>query len=213
MLSRLILLSALVLAAVSAQATTTLQFSVAPTGATNFANSSGVATNGMAWGVIIDTTSGTFATGSYDAFNTAVAGFLTVGGVATDDYYVPSGLVTQALGAPFFTGSESGNGGITSINTVPDVGTVTNLTAGDKFGIVWFQSSTANAGDSYGFQTFADFTMPGAGAVQSYASDFQSASPDPIKSASFTIPTTVPEPGMASLSLLGFAGLFFRRRR
>jgi hypothetical protein len=198
----------------SAQANTTLQFSVSPNGATNFANSSSVVTNGMAWGVVIDTQSNGFqGTGpiTYDAFNVSTSGFLTVGGVATDDYYVTTGLSTQTIGAPFFTGGEAGNGAITTTNTVPDVGTVPNLTAGDQFGLVWFSSSTANAGDKYGFLTFPDFTMPGAGAIQNYSGDF--AGTDPTRPANLTIASSVPEPSRMMLMMLGAVIPLLRRKR
>ncbi len=199
----------LALSAASARATTTLEFSVAPTGATNFANAAGVATNGMAWGVIIDTSGNGFKTGQYGASVLKLLTVLTVGGVATDDYYVATGLARRR-GGMLFTGSEAGNGGITTTNTVPDAGAATRF--GHRKHSDWFGWRLCCTGSNYGFLTEADFTMPGAGAIQSYANDFTGA--DPVRSASLTIAASgVPEPAGSSLALLGFASLFLRRRR
>lgn len=189
----------------------TLQFSQGGIGATNFANGSGTVTNGMSWGLVIDTQSNGFSAGSYENFSVNASGFLVVGGVATDDYYVTTGLATQSIGAPFFAGVEAGSGAITSTTGGPDVGTVTNLTAGDAFGLIWFSNvgdTTASIGDQYGFFTTGTFTWGGAGSITSYSGAFSGA--DPLRSASFTV---VPEPSRALLLLGGVFGLIMRRRR
>lgn len=192
----------------SVQASTTLQFSVSPNGATNFANATGTATNGMLWGVVI-ATSASFSSGSYDAFNPNVSGFLSSGGVATTDYYFATSTSTQALTGPFFSGSEAGNGGITTANNVPTTGDgVSGVVAGDKFGLLWLPTSTAAKDDSYGFYTNAAFTLQSSGVVN-YSSVFAGA--DPIRSASLVI--GAPEPGRAILAFLGLGLISLRRRR
>jgi MYXO-CTERM domain-containing protein len=195
----------------SVQAATTLQFSVSPTGATNFANASGTATNGMLWGVVI-ATSASFSSGSYDAFNPNVSGFLNSGGVATTDYYFATSTSTQALTGPFFTGNEAGNGAITTANNVPTTGDgVSGVVAGDKFGLLWLPTSTAATNDNYGFYTNAAFTLQSSGVIN-YSSVFAGA--DPIRSASFTVgASAVPEPSRAILAVLGLGLITLRRRR
>ncbi len=190
---------------------TTLQFSAAPIGATNFANQSGTVTDGMRWGIIISSTNSTFNAGSYDPFDATQSGFLSVGGVTTDDYYFSTGLFTGTLGSPFFTGVEAGSGAISSANNVPSTGdTVSNVNGGDSFGIIWFASSTANEGDFYGFLTDAAFVLPASG-INSFTAPFAGA--DPIRSASFQF-QAIPEPSRALLlGLAGMIGLMRRRRR
>ena len=193
----------------SAQATTTLQFSLNPNGATNFANAAGTATNGMLWGVVIATSSN-FASGSYDAFTPAVSGFLNSGGSATTDYYFATGTSTSQLGNPFFTGSEAGAGGITTASSVPTTGDgVSGVLAGDKFGLLWLANSTAANGSNYGFYTNAAFSLPASG-VNNFSSVFAGA--DPIRSANLTI-GGAPEPSRAILAALGLGLIALRRRR
>lgn len=192
----------------SAQATTTLQFSVSPNGATNFANAAGTATNGMLWGVVIATSSN-FSGSTYDAFNPAVSGFLTSGGIATTDYYFATGTSTSQLTGPFFSGGEAGAGGITTANGVPTTGDgISGVAAGDKFGLLWLPTSTAANGDHYGFYTNAAFTLQSSGIVN-YSSVF--AGTDPIRSANLIVGT--PEPSRAILAFLGLGLITLRRRR
>jgi hypothetical protein len=189
---------------------TTLQFSNGGTGATNFADQNGTVTNGMRWGIIISSTNSTFNAGSYDPFDATLSGFLSVGGVATDDYYFATGTVTGPLGDPFFTGVEAGNGGISTANGVPSTGDlVPNVNGGDSFGIIWFASSTANENDYYGFMTDASFLLPSSGTV-AFTSPF--VGEDPIRSATFQF-QAIPEP--SRFLLIGLAGLvgIMRRRR
>jgi hypothetical protein len=193
----------------SAHAATTLQFSVSPNGATNFANAAGTATNGMAWGVVI-ATSPSFSSSAYDAFNPSVSGFLKSGGVATTDYYFATGLSTSTLTGPFFSGNEAGAGGITTANAVPTSGDgVAGVVSGDKFALLWLATSTAVSGDKYGVFTDASFTLPASG-VNNFSSVF--AGPDPIRSASLTI-GAAPEPSRAILAAIGLGFLSLRRRR
>lgn len=211
MIKKLILI--LLLAVSKAAATTTLQFSISGIGATNFANASSVATNGMRWGVIISSTNATFAGSSvgYDPFNQAVSGFLTVGGIATDDYYFANGAVTTStLGAPFFSGVEAGSGAITTANNVPTTGDgITNVAAGDPFALIWMPSSTANLGDKYGLMANASFVLPASG-ITAFTNPFIGA--DPLRPATFTF-TSVPEPSKLILFGFGLCCLTLRRNR
>jgi hypothetical protein len=197
----------------TSHAASTLQFSQGGKGATNFANSSGTVTNGMSWGLIIDTSGNGFQAGSYGQFSVNASGFLEINGVATDDYYVSTGLATQTIGAPFFSGGEAGAGAITTTTGGPDVGTVAGLTAGDAFGLVWFSNvgdTSASVGDAYGFFTHGSFTYGGAGSIISFSNAFTGT--DPIRSANLTV-AGIPEPSRAVLVFGGVLGLAMRRRR
>ena len=204
-----------IFATINTHAVTTLQFTVPATGvAGGFANSSGVQTNGMLWGVIVSTTNNTFGSGSYDPFDvTAGSQFLTISGVATDDYFVYKPALAT-VNAPNETGvggvTSTGAGAITNINTVP-FGT-NGIDGADHFGIIWFQSGVASSGSSYGFFTDAaspNFLVNGDG-VQNKAAYFNGA--DTNKPASLTF-GAVPEPSRASFMAMALLGLLMRRKR
>jgi hypothetical protein len=191
----------------------------------NLANSSGVATNGMNWGIVVSTTDAAFAGGGpsvYDSFASAnTAGFLSFGGSATDDYYVPGGVTldTSVLLEGDFT-TPGGVGGIA--NDINNLALANGITAGDKFALVWFGSpgSTTTVGSSYGFFSHAAFVIPSDG--QTTATDgglgditLAYVGADPIRSANLTLAGAGPVPEPSRMMLLGFGlvGLFFRRRR
>ena len=195
----------------SASATVTLQFSQGGIGATNFSNSSGVATNGMSWGIVVDTTGNGFSSGNYDALASSIASSqaLSVGSVLGDDYFVPSGLQTQTLGAPFFSGAEAGIGGITNIASLA----LTNgISSGDAFAILWFETNSGSDGAKYGFFTDPSFTIPADGNTTPFTTPFVGA--DPTRSANLTFGgTAAPEPSRTVLAFFGLAMVGLRRRR
>lgn len=198
----------------SSYAEVTLQISQIGVGrATGFANKNGVATDGMRWGVIVSTANATFNGGNYDVFDFNTSGFLTIGGIASDDYYVAhsTSALTQTLSAT--GGDPGGTGGITTITGVP-FGGATGISTSDLFSLVWFDSTPAE-NSYYGMFTDPGLTIPADTAVQSYASLFAGGTADPIKSANLQFPgaAVVPEPSRLMLLGLGFFGLFFRRRR
>lgn len=202
-------------AVTSARATVSLQFSQISVGrATGFAAHNAVTgTNGMRWGVIVSTTNGAFNGGSYDVFDMNTSGFLSVGGIPTDDYYAadPTATLTATLSST--GGDPGGAGGITTINPVP-FGGATGISAGDLFSLVWFDGAPAS-GSYYGMFTDAAFVMPSDTAIQSFASVFAGGTADPIKQANLQFPGAGPVPEPSRMMLLGFGlvGLFFRRRR
>lgn len=215
--------------AAAAHATVTIQFSQTNVGrATGFSDSAGVAgVNGMRWGIVVSTLdsilqgAGPTPTQMYDAgFSLNTAGFLSINNVLTDDYYVPAfaadtvtPLLTSNLTA---TGTDPGGaGGITTALNVPFGGT-TNISTGDPFGVIWFQSGSA-IGNAYGLlqnQIIAsEFDIPADGATNSVASAFfTQVNPDPIKPANLVL-SGVPEPSRFLLLGLGGIGLLLRRRR
>lgn len=215
------LIAACLFSAASVHATVTLQFSLAGTArATGFSNSAGlVGIDGMRWGLIVDTNNNGFSGTQYDGgFGINSSGFLTVNGIATDDYYVANAAQTTTSTTGATGGDPGGSGTITAISGVPfgNVGSVTNLIdVGDPFALVWFESGTA-AGNKYGMlgnqSVNPQFDIPADGATTPYATFFAGASPDAIKPTNFTF-QGAPEPSRLILLGLGGLGLVFRRRR
>jgi hypothetical protein len=201
----------------SAQATVTLQFSQGGKGATGFANSSGVVTNGMSWGIIVDTSGNGFSATAYDLFTTGANTnqILSAGGMAPEDYYVASGLQTQTIGAPFFAGVEAGSGAITSIANVP-FGSISGLSIdqNDKYQIVWFETTPATSGARYGVFSDVGLVIPADGGTTSFSSVFTGA--DPVRTANLTIGSggaPIPEPSRTLLTGIGAIALIARRKR
>lgn len=197
-------------------ATVTLQISqIGVARATGFANNAGTPTDGMRWGIVVDTSGNGFNGGSYDVFDYNTSGFLAVASVATDDYYVahPTSALTQTLSAT--GGDPGGPGGITSINPVP-FGGATNISTGDPFSIIWFETAPAS-GTYYGMlgnqSVTPQFDIPNDTDVYSVAGFFAGGTADPAKPANLQFGTPIPEPSRLMLLGLGALGIFGRRRR
>lgn len=197
----------------SVSATITLQMSNAFAGsiASNFGNAAGVATDGMNWGIVVDTGTGggVFAAGSYTSFNISTAGFLSTANGLTDDYFIPSAsLTSDSSFASEAGGASGGHGTITTITGVP-IGGATNIAAGQLFALIWFSSNSAStAGAPYGFFTNAALTIPADGQTVDRSAPF--AGVDPVRAAANSI-AVVPEP--SSLILLGGGAALLIRRR
>lgn len=203
------------ISATSVQAATTIQLSEPYSGGipNNFANAAGVATNGMRWGIIVDTSGNGFASSgtAYNAYTAGVttAGFLTSSGGLTDDYYVPGSLTVDAS---IFTGADGGStAGAGSIMDNIVVDYTNGMSAGDRFAIIWFDSNSGATGAKYGFFTDSSFVIPAdAGTAVPFSSIF--AGNDSIRSASNTF-QAVPEPSKFLAFSFGMLGLMLRRRR
>ena len=182
-----------------------------------FANSAGVATDGMLYGIVVDTGGNGFNAGAYTAFDPTLGGFLSTLGGATDDYFwsavgansTPGGLTFDTTGFSEAGGGVGGPGSVDDILNIP-FGGGTGIAAGNLFQIIWFESSTANAGDKYGLFSHVSFVMPSAGSCVDLNGNFGTT--DPIKPANLTI-QAIPEPSRAVLLGLGVLGIVFRRRR
>jgi hypothetical protein len=201
------------LATVESKATVTLQFGQTGVArASGFANNAGVATNGMRWGIVIDSSGNGFGAGSYDVFDQGTNGFLNISATASDDYFVTTGLSTNSATA---TGSDSAvtAGAITQLTNILGPTFPSGVTANDAFRIIWFDGAPAT-GTYYGMMSDPSFVIPADGNTVSFASIFAGNS-DPIKSANLQFPgaAVVPEPSRLMLLGLGVFGLFFRRRR
>ena len=211
----------------SARADTTVQFYEPYTSGSgipnNLANGSGTVTDGMRWGIVVSTTNGSFAgagplaANSYDAYlaGSSAAGFLSVGGVLTDDYFIPGTLTTDASGL-----YGSGDNGTTpgSGSIIEDIGvTYTNgVSTNDVFSLIWFGSAAnaSTAGSKYGFFSDPSFVLPSdTGATVAFGTPF--AGNDATRTASNTFQTiaAVPEPSRVLFLALGCMGFLMRRRR
>jgi len=192
------------------QGATVFQFNEAFSGgiSSNLSNAAGVAaTNGLFWGIIVDTNGGGLSTTTFDpvlpVFSSTVA--LTSGGAATD---------AVVVFAADFTGDQSFGGGFTDVSgTTGTAGGVSALTVnytngiavGQSFQIIWFDTTNNTAG----VLSSAEFLIPAdAGSVVTVDNVFIGA--DPIRAA--TGLNFIPEPSTMLLGAFGALGLLRRRR-
>lgn len=196
------------------QAVVTLQFTqpFTTTGgvAHNFADSAGVATNGLVWGIIIDTNGSGFAT-TYDQFTPISGMTMTLNSDAISTNVLVTSNVNTANNSAFselnsttFTPENTGgDGGIGSVTSIA-LGGANGVTQGDSFRLVWFDPS----GLSAGFLDDGSFVIPADGNATDFSAVFRGS--DPIRSATGIM--IVPEPSAALLGVLG-ALIMFRRSR
>jgi hypothetical protein len=228
-------------AASCANAAVTLGFSTTTNIAEGFANSSGSKNGTFAWGIIVDVDGDGFD-GFSSLTSTAVDGgsllsgqttydpgfvrtgtsgtgalpngqVLTIGGIASDDrIFFSSNLMAVVGGEARATQLQSMNYGA-------------GMAAGDKYGIVWFNSTTLGGAavtnsETFGFWT-KDGVSPTTGTVlPADPGSYTTAANGPsalfgadntagLKTAGITF---VPEPSVALLGALGIFGLVRRRR-
>ena len=154
---------------------------------TQLANSSGVATNDMYWGVLVDSTDDGFAvtsTGEITAFD-----FTTNGAYGNDSFFV--GSSTTAFFAPL------GGAGVAA-NTSP-ITLGGNVSAGDSFGIFWTDKASGSGvdGDAYGFVSVSGAVLPSDGSTTPFNTVFTG---DPYTAQG----SIIPEPSIFAL----FSGIF-----
>jgi len=207
----------------SSLATTTLTFSSgAVARMSGFGNAAGTPTDGLRYGMVIDTLGdgfdNSFAGSTYDFFNNSTSGFLsrTIAGVSavTDDYYFTTGLFTSSQNA-VVGGSETGTqvSTITSLAGAPNGndGLISGVSTSDAFSIIWFATSPTAEGSNYGMFRIPAFVLPASGTSVSFASNFTGN--DAAKAANLQFTTAIPEPSRMMLLGLGVMGLGMRRRR
>ena len=170
-----------------ASATVSFQFSVPYQSgiASNFANAAGVVTNGMQWGIVVDTAGNGFAnaTANYDPYPAGVAtpGFLSVGGTLTDDYYIPGTLTLDASSVVEGDFTTSGGQGAIA-DDLQNVPLANGVASGKAFALVWFSNNTSINGSRYGMLTDPSFVVPGDGSSGDFSGIFVGV--DPVRSAS-----------------------------
>jgi len=159
-------------------------------------------TDGMDVAIVVDTGGNGFDLGNYTAFDYSTNGlFLPNGSGVTDDWLVySSDGITQTVTSPPVTSGGSARG----ITNVP----FSNLTSNDDFGLIWFNSNSANAGDAYGFITDGSWLIPADGNTGS--ADGSGLTP---AHAQYTV--AVPEPTTVGffLGLFALAGIFWKRQK
>ena len=204
----------------AAYGTVTLQISQAFSGgiASGFSTKTGVTgVDGLRWGIIVDTTGNGFANSglSYSGITggPTASGFMRIdGSTTTDDYFFAATALTADFSA-LLEGDFSTAGGKGTIDEIAGVPFGTNgIGLNDSFAIVWFDGSTTNDGDYYGFLTNPAFVIPADGNTSAYDSPFVGT--DAVKNANLQFGgAAVPEPSRLILLGLGFAGLIWRRKR
>lgn len=195
----------------SAMGSVTLGFNVEFVG--GLANSAGVATNGLYYGVIIDAGGDGF-TGLYSQLATLDINTTYVlnsdSGAATNDVLVLAGYQTYDAG--------EGAGGIYDVGPIDFLSGLAggqSIGTGDVFRLVWID------GNNIGTLADASFTIPADGALTDYTAPFVGT--DPVRGATFSYSGTsatptgpgfqfVPEPSSALLGAVGALALLRRRR-
>ncbi len=194
-----------VLLGVPAEASFTLQISQS-----GFANSSSVPTNGMPWGIVVDTggsagTNLSLLSSGIDPLTVTNDGFLSVGGSQTPDFYffnhasLAANQVTTNGGPPSFSPGFISSTGALSLGS-------NGVATGDQFAVIWFQTD-GSASSKYGFFTNSNLVLPQDGSTTSYSSFI----PSTAKPANLTI-QAVPEPASLWLIALGLLSLWGSRR-
>lgn len=191
----------------SSFATVTLDFSTIGNVLKDFADTSSVVTNGMAWGIVVDTQDNGFT----NPFVASVGLMAEDGANFGDGYFFYNPLTQDGSHVTFFSGLLGGGNGAIDFNTFDSFGDANPIAAGQKFAVVWFgdtavqNDSNLAVGTSYGIATSATATLPADSNSVSYVGEFSSG----VKSSNLSF---IPEPSTALLALLGFAGILRRKR-
>jgi hypothetical protein len=206
------ILSSFILLALANSACATVSLTFSNTGtsaiADGYSNSSGTPTTGMTFGLVVDTDGDGFSAGSWNAFDALSSGFLTVGGIATDDYYVIG--TSDYNGGGFLTEDGSSFGGDAgSIVDMLGINVLAESLATKSYGILWLETDTS-ASSYYGFLD-STLLMPSDGVTGDVSATLSELTPG---SASHQI-QAVPEPATyaAIAGLLALGAVMVRRRR
>ncbi len=203
MKSPLLLLLAL---APLAPATVTLEFNNAFAGgvSSSLADAAGNVSNGLIWGIIIDTTGAGFSS-TYDPLPLTIGAkwTLTTDGAGNGNILITSIDLTQNTDLLFeedFT-TPGGDGGITGI---AGIFLEDGVDTSNPFRLVWFDPS----GTSAGYIDDPSFILPNDGDLAYYDGPFLGI--DPVRPA--TGIALIPEPSALLIGSLGILTLLRRRR-
>jgi len=190
-----LLCTAAILGATSLTQAATVQVSTPPFNLASVGDGT-VGSNGLSWGIIVDTANDGFQDFSMQAPGTLLAsGFL-----GTDDYLFLSANPTTALGPS--------NGVVTSVVANFDDDAAVN--GGQNYKVVWFEGVVAGGaienGNLFG-QSAGTGVLPAGNADLAQPNEFAGANGP--AAGSFVV---VPEPSVALLGALGIFGLVRRRR-
>ena len=183
----------------------------------NLADSTGAVTNGMTYGVLVDSSGNGFLS-QYDAFS----GGALFNTTATDDFLFLAADTTSDSSQGFITEGDGttlgGNGGVTgvsfSLGGVSGGGTVG---ANDVFRLVWISNGKMGTLADASFLVPADSNTStldspfvGVDPVRTALNSYSGTSQTPT-GAGITL-TAVPEPSAVLLGAIGALGLLRRRR-
>lgn len=147
-----------VLLSLCSQATVTLQFSTFTEQAAGFQNGSGSPTDGMPFGIVVDTSGGATGFGALSSLNTFDIS-TNLAAIAPDLVYDFGGNA-----APPTTTTAFGEvGAVTTLTNVQD------YSVNDPFAIIWFPDSNADSGSTFGFLTDPGFQIGSPGSTTDYS--------------------------------------------
>ncbi|MEM1082759.1 MAG: PEP-CTERM sorting domain-containing protein [Verrucomicrobiota bacterium] len=193
------------LVTVNSHAAISLRFSDVTNSLTNLSTSVGVTgTNGLAWGIVIDT-----AGDNFTAPLVATAGLKVEDGANFGNGYTffYGGVTVQQV-ASF----DAGPGAVIvseSIDPYSSPGVALN----QNFAVMWFDAGLdlgddLTIGDNYGLLENANYLLPADGS-SNFSFAAESAGVDPVRNANLSL---IPEPSTGLLAILGAFGLLRRRR-
>jgi len=175
-------------------------------GTAGWGNGTTTGVNGMTWGIIVNPSGALNNTTTISTLQTALQGFTipstvspsTPVQIGTSGLYFAEAQAQTANGAPptFPAGY---------MNT--DAFNLTNVSAGNSFGILWFPTNTTTAGSKFGYQI-----PTGINTLPSDGSSISSGINTTPGLATNTI-GAAPEPSRAILAALGLGMIALRRRR
>lgn len=168
-----------------------------------FSDENQVASNDMAWGIIVDTTGTGFSSLSTSQLQPFTFPPLnSIADLGDGLVFVRAGENTKNGPPPTFSAGFMDTIAGIPINDNPNAN---NIKTGDLYGLIWFSSSSAQAGDAYGFIDLG-LSLPPQGGNPNISSSVNPSS------ANLTV---VPEPSTyaAIVGLLALALVGFRRFR
>jgi hypothetical protein len=160
----------------------------------------------MTWGIIIDSSGGSFLGASAD-LQTALQGFsipstaspsnpVQIG--STPYYFAKAQAQTASGGPPTFA---------TGLMNTDSFNLNSPITTGQKMGLLWFAENTTTQGSHFGFQA-----LGGLNTVPSNGSTITTGITSTPGLATFTI-GAAPEPSRVMLVAMGLGAFVLRRRR